>query len=178
MTEISLGVGPVNLKLDLSKSWWGKLKRIFIGPKPNEATFIFLDYSYLRINNPEDGELKVFLSVVNASKKDIFIENVIFNHWQCNNALMPNVVFKPHGIGMVIEKYKYGNIVIDMTLHKQAILQLTNNIKPAINKYSSPEIPIKINCQLIIRESREAIGFSINSPNPLSYYYENINGAT
>jgi len=171
MAELSFGLGPLNVKFDFSFSWWGKLKNLILGPDPLEAVYLFLNQSNIRIDKPDEGEILFYLSLVNASRKEVVVDKLIINFWQCSSSVMPDISPNFYGSGTTIKRYGHSNITVKFTLNSSMIRRIKEASTPASNLFSSPGIHIKANGQLFLKETMKPIGFDIYSPCPQSYVY-------
>jgi hypothetical protein len=171
MAEISVGLGPLNVKFDFSLSWWGKLKKFLLGPDSLEAVFLFLDQSSIYISKPDEGEIILYLSLVNASRKKIVVDKLLINFWQCSTTAMPDISPNVYGAGTTVERYKYSNITIIITLNSSMIRHILESATLASNLLSSPGIHIKANGQLFLKEAQRQIMFEVYSPNPNTHIF-------
>ena len=175
MVQLSLPVGPTNVKADLTlptlstiRNWW---RRLF---DPAPLVKLQLRQVELNISGPEDGTAVFFMQVTNLSRRPVTIDRLVVAYWSWGNYPLPTIEPAVNGIRSVIPRRSID--ALSMTIHLTAkIIRLIREAGvKAPNLLSAPRANLHIYGSLHLLESRTPVGWEFQVPFPGVYMPETL----
>jgi len=162
VTNISLGVGPAKLQVPIT---WARIRAVFKRRQPADQLAVLLKTSSLTIPRPDEGEIAIYLWVINFGSR-LRADRLTVDNWSWLSYQMPALPWVARGLPGDLPRRSLTTLYLSCQLNAAAIRRIAEASPPEIWRLLGGGLALHVSGSLHIVKSSAAARFALDDQRP------------
>jgi len=169
VTNVCIGVGPARLQVPFP---WARIKTLFTRRKPADLVAVLLKTSSLTIPRSDEGEIALYLWIVNFALRSLHAERLTVESWSWLSYMMPALAWIPRGLPGQLRKRSLTTLYVSCQLNAAAIRRIREASPPEASRLLGGGLALQLSGTLHLTGAKTAAHFQLEDQRPsISAYW-------